>query len=261
MTSFSKKIRVVGSRICEKCGEEVLMMERTAGDRVVPVSECLNCINLETKRQYEEFVKNADSKKHEYIYEQYSLVPFDLEKASFDSYIPNHPTQSDALQKARWYADNFSKIEGWNSLILKGPYGVGKSHLAKSISDGVRSKNFTVIYIDTPTLMNKIKNTFGNKAESSEKIFDAIEAADLVIFDDLGAERVKTDEKGESWVGEVLFQMFSARTSKPKVITTNCGSGELSEKYGQNGGRIVSRMMKGTKLIIVEGKDMRVQDF
>ncbi|MGM9925164.1 MAG: ATP-binding protein [Bacillus sp. (in: firmicutes)] len=258
-TSFSK-FQIVGTRVCENCGADVNIIKTVRKDQEVTVSECLNCENLAIKKDHEEFIKKMDAKENEIIYERFSIVPDDLLSASFDNYKPEHPTQADALKKAIYYSEKFGELD-FSSLLFKGSYGVGKSHLAKSISDHVKANGKTVIFIDIPQLLRKIKNTFSS-SESSDVIYRAIEKADLVIFDDLGAEYVKKDkDNAETWVGEVLFELFSSRTGKPKIITTNCGSAELKSKYGNNGGRIVSRMMKETKIIHVEGKDMRTPEF
>ncbi len=258
-TFFKNKFTIKGQRTCEGCGQSVNILEVQKDGETVEVSECLNCENRKLEQEMTEFVKQRDESMNEIIYERYSIVPDDLKDASFDNYEPEHPSQAEALKKAVYYADKFGSLD-FTSLLIKGPYGVGKSHLAKSISDRVKEQGKTVIYIDVPKLLKKIRNTFGTK-ESAETIYQAIENADLVVFDDLGAEYVKSDKNEESWVGEQLFDMFTSRTGKPKVITTNCGSAELQTKYGVNGGRIVSRMMKGTKAILVEGKDRRIEEF
>ncbi|UAT29456.1 ATP-binding protein [Bacillus badius] len=255
----SSKLHIVGHRVCEGCQSKVPIIENEKDGEIVTVSDCLTCDTKELEIEYGAVADRMEDREHEIFYEKHSVIPEDLEDASFDNYKPEHPTQKDAYKKATWYAENFMELE-FTSLLLKGPYGVGKSHLAKAISDAVKAKGHTVIYIDVPQLLRKIRNTFGSD-ETDEAIYKAIEKADLVVFDDLGAERVKLDDSGDSWAGEVLFEMFSARTNKEKIITTNCGADELRRKYGNMGGRIVSRMMKGTKVVPVEGRDMRIPEF
>ncbi|WP_034757732.1 ATP-binding protein [Rossellomorea vietnamensis] len=253
---ISSRMQIVGERICEQCDASVPIIKTPKGK----VSECLNCENLAMQEKYERQMDEVEKRKHEIIFNKFSIIPEDLMNASFNNYVPKHPTQADALKKAVWYSNNFGETE-FSSLLFKGSFGVGKSHLSKAISDGVKGKGKTVIYIDIPSLIKKIRNTFGTN-QTDEEIYAAIEKADLVIFDDLGAERVKKDESGDSWVAEVLFQMFTSRTNKHNVITTNCTSEQLRQRYGPlMGGRIVSRMMKGTKVIPVEGEDMRLKEF
>ena len=263
-TFFKNKFTIKGQRTCEGCGQSVNILEVQKDGETVEVSECLNCENRKLEQEMTEFVKQRDESMNEIIYERYSIVPDDLKDASFDNYEPEHPSQAEALKKAVYYADKFGSLD-FTSLLIKGPYGVGKSHLAKSISDRVKEQGKTVIYIDVPRLLRKIKNTFGTN-ESAEGIYKAIEKADLVIFDDLGAEYVKKDKNSsESWVGEQLFAIFTSRIGKAKIITTNCEPQELIEKYGdeksRNGARIVSRMMQGAQVIKIDGRDNRLPEF
>jgi DNA replication protein DnaC len=250
------KMEKLGERECEDCGQPVDIIQTPRGK----FSECINCENLAMQKKYEDQMKDVEAREHEITYNKFSIVPDDLLNASFDNYIPKHQSQGEALKKAIWYAEKFGETD-FKSLLFKGSFGVGKSHLSKAISDVVKSKGKTVIYIDIPSLIKKIRNTFGGNG-SDEEIYAAIEKADLVIFDDLGAERVKQDASGDSWVAEVLFQLFTSRANKHNVITTNCTSEHIRQRYGPiMGGRIVSRMMQGTKPIAIEGDDMRLQEF
>lgn len=259
MKGFSNMPKTIGKRICTNCKKEVLILETVKDGKTVQVSECLNCETLAIQKEHEEFVAEMKAKENEIIFERYSIVPDDLQEASFNSYIPNTQSQKEALKKAVYFANKIGQLE-FNSLLFKGSYGVGKSHLSKSIADVVRAQGKKVIFVDVPSLLKQIKNTFGTK-ENATELYKAIEKADLVIFDDLGAENIKLDSKGDSWGSSELFEILTSRTGKHNVITTNCSATELEEKYGKNGGRIVSRLMKGTKPILIEGEDMRLQHF
>lgn len=260
-TNSSNRFRfeIIGQRTCDDCGATVNIIQSYRNGKKEVVSDCINCETLSIKQEHEQFVEKMKRNKHEYIYNRFSIVPDDLKNASFDTYIPNNELQEEILKKARYYADHFDNLN-FNSLLMKGSYGLGKSHLAKAISDALKEQGKTVIYLDIPQLLREIKNTF-NSTDTADAIYEAIKDADLVIFDDLGSEYVKKDKDGESWVSEVLFELFSSRIGKAKIITTNCSASELKAKYGQNGGRIVSRMLKGARLIEFQGEDMRTIDF
>lgn len=260
LTTTSFKIpKVVGERVCSKCMQKVLILEAFRDGKMVQVSECLNCENLGIQEEHERYVAEMKKRANEITYERYSIIPDSLLSASFDNYRPGNQSQEEALKKAMYYADKFGELD-FNSLLFKGTYGIGKSHLSKSIADTVKDKGKTVIFVDVPGLLKHVKNTFGTK-ENAYSLYKSIETADLVVFDDLGAENVKTDSKGDSWASSELFEIITSRAGKCNVITTNCSSNELREKYGTNGGRIVSRLMQGTKAVIMEGKDMRLAEF
>ena len=258
-TTFSKRFEITGQRTCEECGASVNIIKTVRDGKEQIVSDCINCENLAIQKEHVSFIAEMKAKENEVVFERYSIVPDDLLSASFQNYEAEHPSQKDALKKAEYYANKFDELD-FTSLLFKGSYGVGKSHLSKSIADTVKAQGKTVIFVDVPGLLKQIKNTFGTD-QSATGLYQAIERADLVVFDDLGAENIKLDSKGDSWASSELFEILTSRTGKHNVITTNCSSNELKAKYGNNGGRIVSRLMKGTKAVLVDGKDRRIEEF
>lgn len=256
-TLISSKIKNLGTRTCESCGSQVPILEREGKQ----VSVCLTCQNKTLEADMTAF---RDKHEAEAFFWNNSLVPSDTEDCFFDNYNPRNDSQKEAFKKAKWYAENFKQLieEGkWNSLLLQGSYGLGKSHLSHSIAMLLKSEQHKVIFADIPMLMKKIRSTYGNKEESEITIFKNIEKADLVIFDDLGAEYVKSKDGEESWAVDVLFGLIGSRVDKANIFTTNYDSSGLIKKYGTYGGRIVSRMMKGTKVIKLDGKDYRTQEW
>ncbi|MBS4200302.1 ATP-binding protein [Bacillus sp. FJAT-49732] len=200
-----------------------------------------------------------DKRKADIIFKKYSLIPDDLDKATFNNYEPQNDLTKIAKEKCEWFANHFNDLTGYNSLLLQGSYGLGKSHLAFSITKRVRDLGKVVIFITMPELLNVLRGSYGNSEYKESDILTACKDADLLILDDLGAEYVKNDEGKESWAADRIFQIINSRIDKPNVFTTNLGSKELAYKYGTHGGRIVSRMMNGTRLIKFEGKDYRLK--
>lgn len=255
-----------GTRICEECQSDVPIIERNG----VEHSVCLTCENKALEKDVSDFKKQMDNKRAEKLFERYSLIPSDLKKASFDSYIPKHQLQEDALKIAKWYAENFNIITEdykWNSLLLKGSYGVGKSHLSHAIANSVKEKGYNVLFIDTPSLFQMIRDSFGKSKRMDRmrddiyetEIFRMIADVDLLVLDDIGTEYVKNEDGRESWGSEIIFRITNSRMDKPKIFTTNCDSRELTAKYGAHGGRIVSRMMNKTRKVDIDGDDYRLR--
>jgi DNA replication protein DnaC len=232
---------------------------------------CWPCkMNLENaalaKKAQDDYEKNKCIR----FFRKFSIVPDELEEARFSNFEPDHNSKAEALKKAKYYADNFEKLPfqkklpngkviDWQSLIFQGKYGLGKSHLLHSIARMLVDKGYYVVFIDTPSFLRMIMSTFSkNSALSEGEIFDAINKADFVVFDDMGAEYIKkTDE--ESWAVDKLFQALQSRIGKPTGYSTNYNSEGLAKKYGQHGGRLFSRMMKGTEPVKFSGDDYRMR--
>lgn len=211
-------------------------------------------------------IKKAEARRNIRIFEKYSLIPDDLKGARFKNYKPEDPTQRAVYNVVKEYvlnfADHLAKEKDYQSLLFDGSFGVGKSHLSISVAEYLKSKGFTSIFIDIPSFLRLIRKTYRKDSDITEdEIFKAINDADLVVFDDLGAEYVKNTDK-ESWAVEQLFAAIQMRIGKPTIYTTNYKPAELVEKYGEKqSGRIISRMMKGTKRFTIQGKDGRIEEY
>ncbi|MGY3717155.1 ATP-binding protein [Sutcliffiella cohnii] len=258
--SSSNSLINKGTRECESCGSNVPIIELHG----IEHSRCLTCDNRHLEQEMSQYKQKMDKQRLERTFQEYSLVPSDLLKANLENYIPEDPSQSTTLNTAKWYVNNFETIKNgyeWNSILFKGSYGLGKSHLSYAIAKGVQEQGFTAIFIDTPKLLEMIRSTFSSN-RSKEKLQESeilrfIDKADLLVLDDIGAEYVK-DEK-ESWATDVIFRLTTSRTDKANIYTTNCSSAELTAKYGAHGGRILSRMMNKTKKVEIFGKDYRIK--
>jgi len=281
MKTFSKGMNAekIADKTCEQCTQPFEIFKIIVGGKVVSpgnLNETL-CFPCQRKKEDREKVEEAfkqmelaKSQRKLRIFEKHSMLSEDLAEARFHNYIPDDPSKAEAKTKAEWYAKNFPKFLneelndeklGWQSLLFQGSYGLGKSHLAYAIAHEVIQQGYGVIFVDTPTLLRKIRETYSKGSELSESdIFELISESDLVVFDDMGAEYVKQNDN-ESWAVDKLFQAIQSRIGKPTVYTTNYISSDLAAKYGQHGGRIVSRMMKGTKPIKFFGEDYRVKGF
>jgi DNA replication protein DnaC len=144
-------------------------------------------------------------------------------------------------------------------LTLAGSPGLGKSHLAYAIAKAIRAKGFKVLFIKSTELLDHIKSTYNeHSAISEERIFQMVDELDLLVLDDLGSEYVKANENGhESWASDVLYKVFDMRLNKSTICTTNYSESELEKKYGNNGPRIIDRMMYRATGIRLEGESYR----
>lgn len=262
----SNKFKIIGKRICESCGNEVNIIRTSFVGKEMEVSNCLTCESKRIEDECNRFFAEQKKRKAAEIFKRYSFISDDLKEATFDNYVPDHESKAEAKKKAMWYARNFEKIANkqydFQSLLFIGGFGLGKSHLAYSIAESVKRQGYVAIFMDTPSLLRVIRESYDKNSKFTEsEILEACFKADLLVLDDVGAEYVKNDGS-ESWATDKLFQVIYSRMGKPTVYTTNYSASELVEKYGQPaGGRIVSRMMKGTKVVKFEGEDYRTRGF
>jgi DNA replication protein DnaC len=160
-----------------------------------------------------------------------------------------HPCVQEAFHAAREFAHN---PNGW--LVLIGPNGCGKTHLAAAIANQTLADGAVVLFTVVPDLLAHLRATFGPSApEAYEQRFAKMREAEVLILDDLGAHQ------SSAWANEKLFQLLNYRYNSgyPTVITANKqGLAGLDE-------RILSRISDNalvTRIIMNGALDYRPQN-
>ena len=151
------------------------------------------------------------------------------------------------MEFCKRYAEDFHFPA--KSILLRGKTGLGKTHLSLSIASVVIEKGYSVVYGSAPDLFRRIeKEHFSNSGDDS--VIEALENADLLILDDIGAEFES------KFYNSVFYNILNNRlnASLPTIISTNLDLSEIKERYGD---RITSRLLTMESLIFV-GSDIRI---
>ncbi len=147
--------------------------------------------------------------------------------------------EQDNLKRAYDLAVSYAQSpENW--LVLTGPHGCGKTHLAAAIANHWRPLGYSILFISVPDLLDDLRATFSPSSTTSfGKRFKEIRSAPHLVLDDLGTE------SATSWAREKLYQIFDYRYNArlPTVITTASPIEELDS-------RLASRMLDPTHCTI-----------
>ncbi|MCX7616676.1 ATP-binding protein [Tepidiforma sp.] len=124
-----------------------------------------------------------------------------------------------ALEAARRYADD---PQGW--LVLVGPNGCGKTHLAGAIANRALERGRSVFFAVVPDLLDHLRASYMPGRELPyDELFDRVRTADLLILDDFGAQAATP------WAQEKLYQVVNYRhvSGLPTVVTSDRSLEEL----------------------------------
>jgi DNA replication protein DnaC len=143
--------------------------------------------------------------------------------------------------------------KGW--LVLHGPNGSGKTHLAAAIALNLRAKGRPVLFMRVPDLMEFLRHAYDEESlyvrsvgeSGSMNLLDRLETirrAPVLVLDDLAAE------SDTPWVREKLYQILDYRGVErlPTVVTLNIGPNEWADKLGARvadrlGNRLVAKVV------------------
>ncbi|MFJ7891320.1 AFG1/ZapE family ATPase [Lysinibacillus xylanilyticus] len=215
------------SEICTHCGNEVKAIPIEVLGRtkwVQPVCQCEQDIK---RAEVERLIRAKEENEVRALFSISNLGEKYL-NASFDNFLMRQGSEN-AFKVAKHYAEHFNEF-GFESIMLWGDVGNGKTHLAAAVHNYLTAQGKVIVFVSMPELLSKIKATFNrNNNESEQQIMKALVICDLLIIDDLGAE------KTSDWVQETVFEIFDARCrrERPILATSNLNPKQLPEQIGK----------------------------
>ena len=175
---------------------------------------------------------------------------------TFENFDPTVAGVEDAYEAALKFTE---KPDGW--LLLRGPIGSGKTHLAVATAlEMIDRFNAPVLFMVVPDLLDHLRSAFDPaKSIDYDDRFEQVKTASILILDDLGTENATP------WAREKLFQIFNYRYNErlPIIVTTNVdlrpgsGRGNVSGAIDE---RIRSRLLdERTTYAELDAEDYRTR--
>ncbi|HEX5940125.1 MAG TPA: ATP-binding protein, partial [Dehalococcoidia bacterium] len=153
-----------------------------------------------------------------------------LIRLTFENLIPqgrsSNPSDQQAFSHCVKAARDFARFpEGW--LVLSGPSGAGKTHVAAAIANEAIERGRPALFVVVPDLLDHLRSSYSSDADLGfNQLFEQVRNAPILILDDLGTQQMT------GWTQEKLFQLINQRfnSQMPTVVTTNQRPAELPER-------------------------------
>ena len=139
----------------------------------------------------------------------------------------DNTVDASSFRKAKETAQTYSHDPmGW--LVISGPSGTGKTHLAAAIVNRLITESKPAKFINVSDLLKqmRLEIDYENSDHVNENLLDHLSNAPMLILDDLGTH------SRTHWAEEQLDQLFGHRYDRrlPTVITTSEKIEDLPER-------------------------------
>jgi DNA replication protein DnaC len=228
------------TEVCPQCAATGWRMERRGDDEVAVPCEC----RRERRR--------AARLRAAGIPARYAVCTLE----GFELWNPDDPTLRQARDRAKAFVECYPLVD--KGLLLMGPAGTGKTHLATAVlRELIASKDVQGLYVDMLELIQQLQMSFESSTMTRERILSPVVETELLVLDELGAG------KTTAWVMDLIYYIINTRYMRKRltICTTNFkdvastpGEETLADRVSS---RVRSRLFEMGTVVQLRGEDYR----
>ena len=187
-------------------------------------------------------------------------IPKRYAHCTLGSFLEKSIELKNARTRVQEFIDLWPGTDEGRGLLLMGPCGVGKTHLAvAALIEIINSnKNGRLLFSNFQDLIQEIQASFdSDQVQSKSEILRPLLEADLLVLDELGSQKPTT------FVQDILYYVINTRYNEERatIFTTNYvdepADGKEENLSQRIGNRLRSRLYEMAPMVKMSGKDHR----
>ena len=248
-TLYTAKEVAQPEALCEFCGTEKKYGKITMFGRTIYIAVLQCDCQEKQKLKLEKIQKAKEREENIYRFKRYSNLS--KKEFTFENWQHNQYTQlaEDCYQSYMKFLKEYHL--GSQGMIVFGKAGCGKTHLSIALATELANCGIKVIFKNVPALFEEIFDTFNNSEVKTSDIINPIIQSDVVILDDLGAE------KPSDFVRSKLYYIINALYNSNATVIVTSNLENVSDLKDIIGFRAYDRLLEMCDLVHNKGKSYR----